>query len=70
MADIMRVIWVIVTVAVNPYIVSGPPDEIQVQHVGDSMIFSCSAGGSPLPKIAWFQDVRRVFSRTVDDGRD
>ena len=53
----------------NPYILSGPPDEIQVQHVGDTMKLSCSAGGSLLPKVTWFQDVRRVFSRTVDDGK-
>ncbi|CAH3132134.1 unnamed protein product, partial [Pocillopora meandrina] len=51
MANVMRVIWVIVKVVVNPYIVSSPPNEIQVQHVSDTVKLNCSAGGSPLPKI-------------------
>ena len=48
--------------------VSSPPGEIKVQHVGDTVTLNCSAGGSPSPKVTWFKDVRRVFSRTVDDG--
>ena len=53
----------------NPYIVSSPPNEIQVQHVSDTVKLNCSARGSPLPKITWFKDVPRVFSRTVGDGK-
>ena len=52
----------------NPYIVSSPPNEIQVQHVGDTVKLNCSAGGSPLPKVTWFKNGRSVFSRAAGDG--
>ena len=58
----------LITLFLCPYIVSSPPNEIQVQHVGDTVQLNCSAGGSPLPKVTWFKDGRRVFSRTVYDG--
>ena len=54
----------------NPYIVSSPPNEIQVQNVGDTVRLNCSAGGSPLPKVMWFKDGRRHVSRGVNDGND
>lgn len=47
---------------------SSPPSEIKVQHVGDTVKLNCSAGGSPLPKVAWFKNGRRVFSRAENDG--
>ena len=53
---------------VNPFIVSSPPSELQVQHVGDSVSLRCSAGGSPLPKVKWFKDGRRVMSTAVSQG--
>ena len=52
----------------NPYIVSRPPSEIKVQHVGDTVNLNCSAGGSPLPKVTWFKNGRPVFSRVANDG--
>ena len=45
----------------NPYIVSNPPSEIQVQNVGDSVKLNCSARGSPLPEIKWFKDKNYVI---------
>ena len=54
----------------NPYIVSSPPSEIQVQNVGDTVRLNCSAGGSPLPKVTWLKDRRRIISRVVNDGND
>ena len=47
---------------------SSPPSEIKVQHVGDTVKLNCSAGGSPLPRVAWFKNGRRVFSRAANDG--
>ena len=47
---------------------SSPPSEIKVQHVGDTVKLNCSAGGSPLPKVTWFKNGRRVFSRAANDG--
>lgn len=47
---------------VNPYIVSSPVSKIQVQRIGESVNLSCSAGGTPLPKIQWIKDGRRVKS--------
>ncbi|CAH3046759.1 unnamed protein product, partial [Pocillopora meandrina] len=67
MANVMRVIWVFVKAVVDPYIVSSSPSEIKVQHVGDTINLNCSASGSPLPKVAWFKNGRRVFSRAVND---
>ena len=49
---------------------SSPPSEIQVQNVGDTVKLNCSAGGSPLPKVTWFKDGRRIISRAVNDGSD
>ena len=46
----------------NPYIVSRPANEIQVQKLGDTVRLNCSAGGSPLPKIIWLTDGRIVHS--------
>ena len=37
----------------NPYIVSRPANEIQVQKLGDTVRLNCSSGGLPLPKIIW-----------------
>ena len=54
----------------NPYIVSSPPSEIQVQNVGDSVRLNCSAGDSPLPKVTWLKDGRRNISGVVNDGND
>ena len=54
----------------NPFIVSSPPSEIQVQNVGDTVRLNCSAGGSPLPKVTWLKDRRRIISRAVNDGND
>ena len=34
------------------------------------MRLNCSAGGSPLPKVTWFKDGRRVVSTAVNDGND
>ncbi|CAH3164385.1 unnamed protein product [Pocillopora meandrina] len=69
MANVMRVIWVIVKVVVNPYMVSSPPGEIKVQHVGDTVTLNCSAGGSPLPKVMWFKGGLRINSRAMNDGK-
>ena len=44
--------------------------EIQVQNVGDTVRLNCSAGGSPLPKVTWLKDRRRIISRAVNDGND
>ena len=55
---------------VNPYIVSSPPSEIQVQNVGDKMSLNCSAGGSPLPRVKWFKDGRKVDSTAERDGNN
>ena len=54
----------------NPYIVSSPPSDIQVQNVGDTVRLNCSAGGSPLPKVTWLKDRRRIIYRAVNDGND
>ena len=55
---------------VNPYIVSSPLSDIQVQNVGDTVRLNCSAGGSPLPNVTWLKDRRRIISRAVNDGND
>ena len=49
---------------------SSRPSEIQVQNVGDTVELNCSAGGSPLPKVTWLKDRRRIISRGVNDGND
>ena len=54
----------------NPYIVSRPANEIQVQKLGDTVRLNCSAGGSPLPKIMWLKDGRKVHSLVVHGGID
>ena len=54
----------------NPFIVSSPFNEIQVQNVGDSVKLNCSARGLPLPKVKWFKDGRRVFSKAKHDVTD
>ena len=54
----------------NPYIVPGPPSEIKVQHVGDTVTLNCSAGGSPLPKVTWFKGGRCINSRAMVDGKN
>ncbi|XP_022796673.1 uncharacterized protein LOC111335087 [Stylophora pistillata] len=65
--SVIGVIWVVVKDPVNPYIVSSPASKIQVQHVGESVNLSCSAGGTPLPKIQWIKDGRRVISLAEHD---
>ena len=52
----------------NPYIVSRPANEIQMQKLGDTVRLNCSAGGSPLPKIMWLKDGRIVHSLVVHGG--
>ena len=54
----------------NPYIVSRPANEIQVQKLGDTVRLNCSASGSPLPKIIWLTDGRKVHSLVVHGGID
>ena len=39
-----------------------------MQHLGDSVSLSCSAGGSPLPKVKWFKEGRPITTTTVPDG--
>ena len=53
----------------NPYIVSSPPSEIQVQNIGDSVRLNCSARGLPLPKVKWFKN-GRIISTTVHEEND
>ncbi|KAL9962840.1 hypothetical protein ACROYT_G031985 [Oculina patagonica] len=68
--SVVAVTWVFVKDAVNPSIVASPPSEIQVPNVGDSVKLNCSARGSPLPKIKWFKDGRRVNATEMHDGKD
>ena len=49
---------------------SSPPREMLVQNVGDTVKLNCSAGGSPLPKVTWLKDRRRIISRRMNDGND
>ena len=50
---------------------SSPPSEIQVPNVGDSVKLNCSARGSPLPKVKWLKNGRRVISSiAMHDGKD
>lgn len=53
--------FVFVLSLVNPYIVSGPPSEIQIKNVGDSVKINCTARGLPLPKVKWFKDKNNVI---------
>ena len=41
-----------------------------VQKVGETVKLNCSAGGSPLPKVMWLKDRRRIISRGMNDGND
>ncbi|XP_022799707.1 sushi, von Willebrand factor type A, EGF and pentraxin domain-containing protein 1-like [Stylophora pistillata] len=66
--SVIGVIWVVVRDSVTPNIVSSPASKILVQHVGDSVSLSCSAGGSPLPKVKWFKEGRPITTTTVLDG--
>lgn len=62
--------FVFVLSLVNPYIVSNPPSEIQVQNVGDSVNINCTARGSPLPKVKWFKDNNYVIPMATHAGQD
>lgn len=53
---------------VNPYIVSSPANEIQVQNVGDSVKLNCSARGLPLPKVKWFKDGSIISTAVHQDN--
>lgn len=55
---------------VNPYIVSKPPSEIQVQNVGDSVKLTCSARGLPLPSVKWFKDKNNFIPIATYDEKD
>ena len=55
---------------VNPYIMSSPPSDIQVSNVGDSVKLNCSARGSPLPKVKWLKDGRRLLYTEMHDEKD
>jgi len=68
LGSVMGVIWIIVRDVVEPYIVSSPLREIQVQNVGDSVKLNCSAGGLPLPKVKWFKDGSLISSATQGDN--
>ncbi|KAL9961667.1 hypothetical protein ACROYT_G030659 [Oculina patagonica] len=70
LGSVVAVTWVVVKDAVKPSIVSRPASEIQVSNVGDSVKLNCSARGSPVPKVAWFKDGRRVNSTAIHDGKD
>lgn len=54
----------------NPYIVSSPPSQIQVQNVGDTVKLNCSARGSPLPKVKWFKDKNNITPMATHEEKD
>lgn len=54
----------------NPYIVSSPPSQIQVQNVGDTVKLNCSARGSPLPKVKWFRDKNNITPMATHAEKD
>ena len=54
----------------NPYIVSSPPSQIQVQNVGDTVKLNCSARGSPLPKVKWFKDKNNITPMATQEEKD
>ncbi|XP_078381889.1 uncharacterized protein LOC144664619 isoform X9 [Oculina patagonica] len=70
LGSVMAVTWLFLKDAVNPHIVSSPPNQIKVPNVGDSVKLNCSARGSPLPKVRWFKDGRRIISVAKHDGGD
>ncbi|KAL9961634.1 hypothetical protein ACROYT_G030617 [Oculina patagonica] len=70
LGSVLSVTWIIVKDAVNPYIVSSPPSEIQVPNVGDSVKLNCSARGLPIPKAKWFKDGQLIISDTMHGGKD
>lgn len=65
LGSVMAVTWVIVKDVVNPNMVFSPPNEINVQNVGDTVKLNCSAGGAPLPRVKWLRDGKRVYSTAV-----
>ena len=54
----------------NPYIVSRPPSEIQVQSIGDSVNLACSAEGSPLPDGKWLKNGRPLVPTAIHQVKD
>ena len=54
----------------NPYIVTSPQSEIQVNNVDDFVTINCTARGSPLPKVKWFKDKNNAIPMETHDEKD
>jgi len=64
----MICLYMFLIFSVEPYIVSSPLREIQVQNVGESVKLNCSAGGLPLPKVKWFKDGSIISLAAQEDN--